>query len=188
MGGTTAFNKEVSSRVSSEGVHALESALLQPTNEYIVAETIARDFYRAMGFKAQRSYLTTYFVAENDMGAGHKLPDILYNGTKYSSPDSFQQFIEGLPKLTYDIESLSAVIINPALAMEGFNEQDIKKGRAAVVSVAVNGTVTSDQDEDKHIFSDNFVMMPNPEANKNGRRDRGKREWLIGVLSSRLVG
>lgn len=123
------------------------------------------------------------------MGGGHKMPNILHNGTKYNTPGSFQEYIEALPKLTYQVESLGAVIINPALALEGFNDVDIKKGRAAVVSVTVSGTIiVNDDDFDPKRFSDNLIMMPNPEANLNGRRDRGKREWLVSVYNSRIVG
>lgn len=154
-----------------------------------MAETVAREFYRAMGSQPQRKHLTTHFVAENDMGGGQKLPDILFNGVKYNSPGTFQEFVEALPKMKYEVQSLGGVIINPALALEGFSEVDIKKGKAAVVSVTVGGIIiVNDDKDDPHVFSDSLIMMPNPEASLNGRRDKGKREWLVSVYNSRFVG
>ena len=155
----------------------------------IAATNFVESFYPAL--QSNRSTISSYYIPPSAMQGGVTLPTILMNGNPVESGAAVQEIFEKqMPPARYEIQSFDCQVLNRCYLPPESGHSDNKSGRQSTLLVLVSGVVRFGEpreDPPQRVFSETFVLVPNPD--QSGPRGRGSRrkDFLIQSQNFRHV-
>lgn len=144
------------------------------------ATEFIKTFYPALG--SNRESLSSYYSLEPTT--------ILFNGNRVADGAAVQEiFTNQMSPTYYEVQSYDCQIINKAyptiLPGGGLKPQSEMGVKDMSFLIVVSGFVRygEGRDQPQRGFSETFVLVPNPSA----ERARGRKDWLIESQNFRLV-
>lgn len=144
------------------------------------ATEFVKTFYPALGLN--RESLSSYYSLEPTT--------ILFNGNRVADGAAVQEiFTNQMSPTHYEVQSYDCQIINKAyptiLPGGGLKPQSEMGVKDMSFLIVVSGFVRygEGRDQPQRGFSETFVLVPNPSA----ERARGRKDWLIESQNFRLV-
>ncbi|KAJ5207006.1 Nuclear transport factor 2 Eukaryote [Penicillium cf. griseofulvum] len=157
---------------------ASEDTLTKVSTE--AATEFVKTFYPALG--SNRESLSSYYSLEPTT--------ILFNGNRVTDGTAVQEiFTNQMSPTHYEVQSYDCQIINKAyptiLPGGGLKLQSEMGVKDMSFLIVVSGFVRygEGRDQPQRGFSETFVLVPNPSA----ERTRGRKDWLIESQNFRLV-
>lgn len=124
------------------------------------------------------------------MPDGKSLPVIIFNGNVISDSAEMQAMFQNqMPPARYEVQSFNCHVINPNFIAENAKGATSTSGKNMTILVVVSGYVKYGDSRDATMrgFSENFVLVPNPNAGKSKGHTKNQKEWLIQNQTFRLV-
>ncbi|KXG53774.1 Nuclear transport factor 2, Eukaryote [Penicillium griseofulvum] len=157
---------------------ASEDTLTKVSTE--AATEFVKTFYPALG--SNRQSLSSYYSLEPTT--------ILFNGNRVTDGAAVQEiFTNQMSPTHYEVQSYDCQIINKAyptvLPGGGLKPQSEMGVKDMSFLIVVSGFVRygEGREQPQRGFSETFVLVPNPSA----ERARGRKDWLIESQNFRLV-
>ncbi|KAI5306663.1 methionyl-tRNA synthetase [Ascosphaera pollenicola] len=147
------------------------------------ADNFVKSFYPAL--QSNRKMLSSYYADPTS--------DILFNGNFVASGAAVQQIFEkDMPPTHYEIQSYDCQLLNPnytTSATPTAPAADTKGGALNISMIlTVSGSVRFGESRTlpSRVFSETFVLVPNPNL-QQGRKDPRQKRYLIQSQNFRLV-
>lgn len=124
------------------------------------------------------------------MPDGKPLPAITFNGNVIPNSADMQTMFENqMPALRIEVQCFDAQVINPNYIPENSQGTVSSSGKNMTILVIVSGYIKYGEARDAATrgFSENFVLVPNPEAAKAKSQGKQFKPWLIQSQNFRLV-
>lgn len=124
------------------------------------------------------------------MPDGKSLPVIIFNGNVISDSAEMQAMFQNqMPPARYEVQSFNCHVINPNFIAENAKGAISTSGKNMTILVVVSGYVKYGDSRDATMrgFSENFVLVPNPNSGKPKGHIKNHKEWLIQNQTFRLV-
>ncbi|KAJ5543210.1 Nuclear transport factor 2 Eukaryote [Penicillium sp. DV-2018c] len=157
---------------------------------------ISEDTWTKVSTEAATEFVKTYYPAlgsnRQSLGSYYSLEPttILFNGNGVADGAAVQEiFTKQMSPAHYEVQSYDCQIINRAYPTRLPNGELKPKSEMGVkdmsLLVVVSGFVRygEGRDQPQRGFSETFVLIPNPSA----ERARGRKDWLIQSQNFRLV-
>lgn len=124
------------------------------------------------------------------MPDGKPLPSITYNGNIISNAAALQEMFQNqVAAARYEVQSFDCHVINSNYIAENTQGAVSTTGKNMTILVTVSGYVKYGDLRDAPMrgFSENFVLIPNPEAVNYKGQGKNVKEWLIQSQTFRFV-
>lgn len=124
------------------------------------------------------------------MPDGTHLPSIVLNGNVISSAAQMQTMFEKeMPVARYEVQSFDCQVMNPNYIPENSKGTVSPSGKNMTILVIVSGYVKYGESRAAPTkgFSENFVLVPNPDIDQAKNKGKNVKDWLIQSQNFRLV-
>lgn len=168
---TTALSADVAVKVSTEA-----------------AQKLVDSYYPAL--QSNPSTLTAFYMVATIMPDGTPLPSIILNGNVIPSAAELQSIFEnGMPVARYEVQSFDCHVMNPNYIAENAKGTVSPSGKNMTILVIVSGFVKYGESRSAPAqgFSENFVLVPNPDVDQAKNKGKIVKDWLIQSQNFRLV-
>lgn len=94
-----------------------------------------------------------------------------------------------MPHAHYEVQSYDCQFLNPNYSLDGPGRFDPGSGKSMSIVLTVSGYVRYGESRDGAMrgFSENIVLIPNPDGASSRARGSPRREWLVQSQNFRLV-
>ena len=154
----------------------------------IAAESFIDAYYVAL--ESHRATLASFYMKPTTMPDGKVLPSIVYNGNIKADGAAFQKsFLEEMPPMNFDIQSVDAHCLNPNYFPEGTECGHATSKKRMTILFTVSGCVKlgNSQTAATKEFSESFVLVQNHDDTGLQKGENENKDWLIQAQTFRIV-
>ena len=158
------------------------------SNSSSAAQKLVDSYYPAL--QSNPSTLATFYMVATTMPDGTTLPSIILNGNVIPSAAEMQSMFENrMPAARYEVQSFDCQVVNPNYIAENSKGTVSLSGKNMSILVIVSGYVKYGESRDVPMkgFSENFVLVPNPDVEQARNKGKHAKDWLIQSQNFRLV-
>ncbi|MCJ1469685.1 hypothetical protein MMC07_008321 [Pseudocyphellaria aurata] len=152
------------------------------------AQKLVDSYYPALQSKSDA--LASFYMVAKVLPDGTSLPSIILNGNVIPSPAEMQSIFQNeMPAARYEVQSFDCQVINPNFIPENSKSTVSSSGKNMIILVVVSGYVKYGESRDvpTKCFSENFVLVPNPDLEQARNKGKHVKDWLIQSQNFRLV-
>lgn len=191
---TMALSADVAVKVSTEGMIGLMALIVTKRtstsvpNPCTVAQKLVDSYYPALQSKSNS--LASFYTVAKIMPDGTSSPSIVLNGNLIPSPaEMLSIFQNEMPAARYEVQSFDCHVMNPNFIAENSKSTVSSSGKNMTILVIVSGYVKYGESRDVPTrgFSENFVLVPNPDVDHVKNKGKYVKDWLIQSQNFRLV-